>query len=74
MKTPLVQAAVPVRACSPPFHELSDEAIGLGLPGNGTTPAVSGARLRLAKEAGKAVMNLVKKNIRPRDVASKAAL
>lgn len=49
------------------------EAIGLGLPGNGTIPAVSAARIRLAKEAGQAVMNLVKKGIRPRDIATKAA-
>ena len=49
------------------------EAIGLGLPGNGTIPAVSAARIRLAKLAGQAIMNLVKKNIRPRDVATLAA-
>ncbi|MBW2091213.1 MAG: dihydroxy-acid dehydratase, partial [Deltaproteobacteria bacterium] len=49
------------------------EAIGLGLPGNGTIPAVNAARIRLAKEAGWSVMNLVKKNIRPRDIATKAA-
>ena len=49
------------------------EAIGLGLPGNGTVPAVDAARIRLAKRAGQAVMALVKKNIRPRDIATKAA-
>ncbi|MEW5724566.1 MAG: dihydroxy-acid dehydratase [Thermodesulfobacteriota bacterium] len=49
------------------------EAIGLGLPGNGTFPAVSAARLRLAKKAGVAVMNLVRKNITPRAVATRAA-
>lgn len=49
------------------------EAIGLGLPGNGTIPAVSAARIRLAKQAGVAVMNLVKKNIKPRDIANRAA-
>jgi dihydroxy-acid dehydratase len=49
------------------------EAIGLGLPGNGTIPAVHAARIRLAKEAGMAVMNLVKKNIKPRDIATEAA-
>jgi len=49
------------------------EAIGLGLPGNGTIPAVSAARIRLAKDAGQAVMKLVKKNIRPRDIATKTA-
>ncbi|MGW8161108.1 MAG: dihydroxy-acid dehydratase [Desulfobulbales bacterium] len=46
------------------------EAIGLGLPGNGTIPAVAAARIRLAKHAGMAVMNLLEKNIRPRDIAS----
>jgi len=49
------------------------EAIGLALPGNGTIPAVHAARMRLAKEAGRAVMTLVKKNIRPRDIATQAA-
>jgi dihydroxy-acid dehydratase len=46
------------------------EAIGLGLPGNGTIPAVAAARLRLAKQAGMAIMNLLEKNIRPRDIAT----
>ena len=49
------------------------EAIGLGLPGNGTIPAVSAARLRLAKQAGIQVMALLKKNLRPRDIATLAA-
>jgi len=49
------------------------EAIGLGLPGNGTIPAVAAARIRLAKHAGMAVMDLLEKNIRPRDIASAAA-
>jgi dihydroxy-acid dehydratase len=46
------------------------EAIGLGLPGNGTIPAVHAARRRLAKRAGMAVMTLVKKGILPRDIAT----
>ncbi len=46
------------------------EALGLGLPGNGTIPAVEAARRRLAKEAGMKVMELVRKGIRPRDVAT----
>lgn len=46
------------------------EAIGLGLPGNGTIPAVSAARVRLAKQAGLKVMELLEKNIRPRDIAT----
>ncbi len=49
------------------------EAIGMGLPGNGTIPAVYSARIRLAKHAGYAVMNLVKNNIRPRDIMTKEA-
>ena len=46
------------------------EAIGLGLPGNGTIPAVSAARIRLAKQAGMKVMELLKKKILPRDIAT----
>lgn len=49
------------------------EAIGLGLPGNGTIPAVSAARIRLAKQAGRQVMELLKKDLRPRDIATAAA-
>jgi len=49
------------------------EAIGLGLPGNGTIPAVSASRIRLAKQAGSAVMKLFEKNIRPRDIATREA-
>jgi dihydroxy-acid dehydratase len=49
------------------------EAIGLGLPGNGTIPAVAAARIRLAKQAGISVMNLLEKDIRPRDIATGAA-
>jgi len=46
------------------------EALGLGLPGNGTIPAVEAARIRLAKTAGMKVMELVEKDIRPRDIAT----
>jgi len=46
------------------------EALGLGLPGNGTIPAIHAARRRLAKEAGVRIMDLVSKNIRPRDIAT----
>ena len=49
------------------------EAIGMGLQGNGTIPAVYSARIRLAKLAGYAVMNLVEKDIRPRDIMTKEA-
>lgn len=44
------------------------EVLGLGLPGNGTIPAVHAGRIRLAKDAGRAVMNIVEKDIRPRDI------
>ncbi|MFI3114633.1 MAG: dihydroxy-acid dehydratase [Clostridia bacterium] len=46
------------------------EALGLGLPGNGTIPAVSSERIRLAKTAGYAVMNLLEKDIKPRDIVN----
>ena len=49
------------------------EALGLGLPGNGTIPAVYAARIRLAKEAGKKIVELVEKDIKPRDIATKEA-
>jgi len=50
------------------------EVIGLGLPGNGTIPAISAARIRLAKEAGMKVMELLEKNIRPRDIVTEKSL
>jgi dihydroxy-acid dehydratase len=46
------------------------EALGLGLPGNGTIPAVDARRKRLAKLAGRHIMQLVRNNIRPRDIAT----
>ena len=49
------------------------EAIGMGLRGNGTIPAVWSARLRLAKHAGMQIMELVEKDIRPRDIMTEAA-
>ena len=49
------------------------EAIGMGLPGNGTIPAVHAARTRLAKHAGMKVMELLEKNIKPRDIMTPAA-
>ena len=50
------------------------EALGMGLKGNGTIPAVYSERLKLAKHAGMAVMELYKKNIRPRDIMTKDAI
>lgn len=44
------------------------EALGIALPGNGTIPAVDAARLRLAKEAGKRVLELIQRDLRPRDI------
>ena len=49
------------------------EALGMGLPGNGTIPAVYSERIKLAKHAGMQVMELWKKNIRPRDIMTKEA-
>ena len=49
------------------------EALGLGLPGNGTIPATHAARIRLAKSAGMKVMELVTKEIKPRDIATEEA-
>ena len=50
------------------------EALGMGLPGNGTIPAVYSERLKLAKHAGMAVMEMYRKNIRPRDIITKDAI
>ncbi|MGQ9616453.1 MAG: dihydroxy-acid dehydratase [Spirochaetota bacterium] len=49
------------------------EALGIALPGNGTIPAVESDRLRLAWKSGMAVMELVRNNIRPRDIMSREA-
>ncbi len=49
------------------------EAIGMGLPGNGTIPAVMAARTRLAKEAGMKIMTLLKKGITPRKIMTEKA-
>ena len=50
------------------------EALGMGLRGNGTIPAVYSARIELAKHAGMAVMELLRRNIRPRDIMTRDAL
>lgn len=50
------------------------EVLGMGLKGNGTIPAVYSQRIELAKHAGMQVMELVKKNIRPRDIMTSAAI
>lgn len=50
------------------------EALGMGLSGNGTIPAVYSERLKLAKHAGMAVMELIRKNIRPRDIMTKESI
>lgn len=49
------------------------EALGMGLRGNGTIPAVYSARIRLAKHAGMAVMKLIEEDIRPRDILTEKA-
>ena len=50
------------------------EALGMGLGGNGTIPAVYSERIKLAKHAGMAVMDMYNKNIRPRDIMTKEAI
>ena len=50
------------------------EVLGMGLRGNGTIPAVYSARIELAKHAGMQIMELVEKNIRPRDIMTAAAI
>ncbi len=49
------------------------EVLGLGLPGNGTIPAVYAERDRLAKDAGRAIMALIEKDIKPRDILTREA-
>ncbi len=49
------------------------EVLGMGLPGNGTIPAVYSARLRLAKDAGYRIVDMVEKDIKPRDIMTEAA-
>lgn len=49
------------------------EALGMGLPGNGTIPAVYSERIRLAKTAGMKIMTLLEKDIKPRDIMTEAA-
>ncbi|WP_294370853.1 dihydroxy-acid dehydratase [uncultured Clostridium sp.] len=50
------------------------EVLGLALPGNGTIPAVYSERIRLAKQAGMAVMNLLEKDIKPRDIVNEKSI
>jgi len=50
------------------------EALGIALPGNGTIPAVYADRIRLAKTAGEIIMNLLDKNIKPKDILTETAL
>lgn len=50
------------------------EAIGIALPGNGTIPAVQSGRIRLAKQAGMAIMQLVEKDIKARDIINEKSI
>jgi len=50
------------------------EAVGIALPGNGTIPAVHARRMQLAKHAGMAVMELLKRGIRPRDIVNEKSI
>lgn len=54
-------------------HNCLTEVLGMGLAGNGTIPAVYSKRIELAKHAGMQVMELYRKNIRPRDIMTKEA-
>lgn len=54
-------------------HNCLSEVLGMALKGNGTIPAVYSRRIELAKKAGMQVMELVKQNIRPRDIMTEAA-
>lgn len=74
----LEQCACPgAGSCSGMFTANSmnclSEALGIGLPGNGTIPAVHGARIRLAKTAGMRILELVKKDLKPRDILTTQA-
>ncbi|MDR3265836.1 MAG: dihydroxy-acid dehydratase [Synergistaceae bacterium] len=50
------------------------EALGLALPGNGTIPAVYSERERLAKDTGRAIMTLIERGVRPRDIVTRGAI
>jgi len=50
------------------------EAVGMGLPGHGTIPAIDIRRKRLAKEAGQQILTILKENIRPRDIVTAASI
>ena len=50
------------------------EVLGMGLQGNGTIPAVYSERIKLAKHAGMQVMEMYRRNIRPRDIMTKEAI
>lgn len=50
------------------------ESLGIALPGNGTIPAVYSERIRLAKKAGMVIMDLVKKDIKPRDIVNEKSI
>ena len=54
-------------------YAVMNEALGMGLKGNGTIPAVYSARIQLAKHAGMQIMELVRKDIKPRDIMTKDA-
>ncbi|MDY6824333.1 MAG: dihydroxy-acid dehydratase [Thermodesulfobacteriota bacterium] len=76
--TPIENAACPTcGSCSGMFTANSmnclTEAIGMGLAGNGTVPAVMAERLRLAKQAGMRILDLYEKNITPDQIMTKAA-
>ncbi|NMA92806.1 MAG: dihydroxy-acid dehydratase [Firmicutes bacterium] len=73
----LLQACPGCGSCSGMFTANSmncvAEALGLAIPGNGTIPAVSAARIRLAKEAGVRVMELIRRNLTPQKILNRQA-
>ena len=73
LRTMPVRPAGLVQYVHSEFHELPAEVLGLALPGNGTIPAVHSARLRLAKETGLKIMELVRKDLKPRDIMTRKA-
>ncbi len=75
----IVEAACPgCGSCAGMFTANSmnclTETIGLGLPGNGTIPAATAKRIRLAKIAGQKIMELIEKDLKPRDIVTKESL
>ena len=75
LKIKYVRPADPAPVCiQPTAMNCLTEVLGMGLQGNGTIPAVYSERIRLAKHAGMQVMEMYRRNIRPRDIMTKEAI